>query len=344
MNRFIIYCSLFFFPLVSFSQVDSTKKNLDEINFDDFGNADENKVKVYCTQKVNYLSPSRFVSVGYESVLPFHLTSIGSHKLRENSKQVDSHVDRFAGLRVGLNAPVISRSNIIASLGLSFWNTSLDFKNPERSTLFASLSSLNSTGINTTIFKPFNIKNFLIIQASADVNGNYKNLSEVNSKGLTYSATAIYGWKKDDNFMWGLGISRTYRAGEVIHVPAILYNRTFSKKWGVEAVLPAKANLRRNFNPNSFLMLGYEIEGNTYYLGQVNNIDTYLRRGEMKPRITFEKKLKGFIWMSAQAGWRYNWRFDGFANQNPVKDEKPIFTNSLGNPLYFNLSLNFVSP
>ena len=340
MIRLIIFYFLLFSPLLTFSQVDSTKKVVDEFNFDDFGNADEKKVKIYSTQKVNYLSPSRFVSVGYESVLPFHLTSNGSHKLRENVK----NVNRFSGLRVGLNAPVISRSNIIATLGLSFWNTGLDFENPERSALFPSLSSLNSTGINTTIFKPFNIKNFLIIQASADVNGNYQNFSEINSKCLTYSATAIYGWKKDDNFMWGLGVSRTYRAGQVIHVPAILYNRTFSKKWGVEAVLPAKANLRRNFNPNSFLMLGYEIEGNTYYLGQVNNMDTYLRRGEMKPRITFEKKLKGFIWVSAQAGWRYNWRFDGFANQNPVKPEKPTFTNTLGNPLYFNLSLNFVSP
>jgi hypothetical protein len=64
----------------------------------------------------------------------------------------------------------------------------------------------------------------------------------------------------------------------------------------------------------------------------------------MKPRISFERQIKGFIWLAAQAGWRYNWRYDGFLTQNPIKNEKPAFTNTLGNPLYFNLSLNFVSP
>ncbi len=344
MKKLISIFAVFLIPFVSIGQTDSTKNTAEDFNFDDFGNADENKVKTYCTQKVNYLSPSRFISVGYESVLPFHLTSTGSHKLGENVKDVDSHVDRFSGLRVGLNTPIISRSSVIVSLGLTFWNSGVDFANPERSNLFTNLNSLNSTGINTTIFKPLNNKNFLIIQANADANGNYQKLSEINRKGLTYSALAIYGWKKDDNFMWGVGLSRTYRAGQVIHVPAILYNKTFNKKWGIEAVLPAKANLRRNFSPNSFLMLGFEIEGNTFYLGQVNAKDTYLRRGELKPRISFEKKLKGFIWVSAQGGWRYNYRFDGFANQNPVKNEMPIFTNTLGNPLFFNVSLNFVSP
>ncbi|MDZ7899053.1 MAG: hypothetical protein U5N85_13650 [Arcicella sp.] len=91
-------------------------------------------------------------------------------------------------------------------------------------------------------------------------------------------------------------------------------------------------------------MLGYEIEGNTYFVGNANAADVYIRRGELKPRITFETKLMGFIWLSAQAGLRYNYRFDAFSTQNPVKDEMPIFTNKLGNPLYFNVSLNLVSP
>lgn len=342
MNKII---GLIFFTLISLSslaQTDSTKA--EDFNFDEFGNADEKIVKTYCTQKVNYLSPTRFVSVGFESVLPFHITSGNMQQTASNPGNAETHVNRFSGLRAAFNTPVISRSNMIISLGLTYWNTGIRYENPERSNFFKNIETLNSTGINTTIFKPFNNKNFLIIQASADLNGNYKKISELNSKGLTYSGVAIYGWKKDDNLMWGLGVSRTYRAGQVIHVPAILYNKTFNKNWGIEAVLPAKANLRRNFSPSSFLMLGYEIEGNTFYVGQINNKETHLRRGEMKPRISFERQIKGFIWLAAQAGWRYNWRYDGFLTQNPAKNEMPTFTNTLGNPLYFNLSLNFVSP
>ena len=45
--------------------------------------------------------------------------------------------------------------------------------------------------------------------------------------------------------------------------------------------------------------------------------DVYLRRGELKPRITYERQLAGFVWVSAQAGLRYNYRFDAFRQPEP---------------------------
>jgi len=131
----------------------------------------------------------------------------------------------------------------------------------------------------------------------------------------------------------------------------LLYNRTFSPKWGCEVVFPARAELRRNFGTTSLLKIGYELEGNAYYLGREGTTDYYLRRGELKPRLTYERQLVGFIWVSAQAGLRYNYRNDVFRNQNPTgeKDglfgsEPSLYNNTLTNPLYFNLSLNLVSP
>ena len=77
----------------------------------------------------------------------------------------------------------------------------------------------------------------------------------------------------------------------------------------------------------------------------------YLRRGELKPRITYERKLAGFVWVSAQAGFRYNYRNDAFRNQDvtgkresTLGSEPALFKNTLTTPLYFNLSLNLVSP
>ena len=55
----------------------------------------------------------------------------------------------------------------------------------------------------------------------------------MSSKALTYSGTGIYGWKRNDNLQWGLGVSRTYRAGQLLHIPVVFYNRTFSPQWGV---------------------------------------------------------------------------------------------------------------
>lgn len=331
-------------PLLSFSQTDTTRNKSDEIDFDGFGDADEKKVKNFCTQKVNYLSPTKLISIGYETQMPFHLTSTSVNDVTKTNNLTDTHINSFGGLRVGLNTPIISKSNFILNLGLTFWNTQVSVKNPERSAFFRPINSMNSTGLNLTAFKPLNEKQFLIFQANADLNGNYGNLDGQISKAMTYSGTAIYGWKKNDNFMWGLGLTRTYRAGQLLHIPVILYNRTFNPTWGIETTFPAKLNVRRNFSPTSYLMLGYEIEGNTFYLGQINNSDVFLRRGEMKPRIMFETKLTGFVWLSAQAGLRYNWRFDAYNTQNPTANENRVFTNTLGNPLYFNVSLNFVSP
>ena len=344
MKRILILAFYCLIPLLSFAQTDTTKTKSDEIDFDSFGDADDKKVKTFCTQKVNYLSPTKLISIGYEMQLPFHLTSTSVNDVTKTINTIDTHVNSFGGLRVGLNTPIISKSSFILNLGLTFWNTQVSVQNPKRSVFFQRINSMNSTGLNLTAFKPLNDKQFLIFQVNADLSGNYGNLDGQLSKAMTYSGTAIYGWKKNDNFMWGLGVTRTYRAGQLLHIPVILYNRTFNPTWGIETTFPAKLNVRRNFSPTSYLMLGYEIEGNAFYLGQINNSNVFLRRGEMKPRITFETKLTGFVWLSAQAGLRYNWRFDAYDTQNPTANENRVFSNTLGNPLYFNVSLNFVSP
>jgi Domain of unknown function (DUF6268) len=339
MKKYFIFLFLLSSINLSFAQTDSTKATSEELNFEEFGDADNKDIRTFCTQKVSYLSPTKLISIGYEAQLPFHLSSENATK----SSITSSHVNSFSGFRLGLNTPIISRSNFILNLGLNFWNTSAKLEKPENSNFYGGIRALNSTGINATVFKPFDNKHFMIIQANADLNGNYRGFNELDAKGMTYSGTAIYGWKKNDNLMWGVGVTRTYRAGQLLHIPVILLNRTFNQKWGIETILPAKFNVRRNFSPSSYLLFGYEIEGNTYFVANTGS-DLYLRRGEMKPRVTFEKKIAGFVWLSAQAGWRYNWRFDGFSTKNPIKNEKPIIANGLGNPLYFNLSINLVSP
>ena len=344
MKKILILAFYCFVPFVSFCQTDTTRIKFDELDFDGFADADEKKVKNFCTQKVNYLSPTKLISIGYETQMPFHLTSTSLNDGGKAINTTDTHVNSFGGLRVGSNTPIISKSNFILNLGLTFWNTQATVQNPERSAFFQRINSMNSTGLNLTAFKPLNEKQFLIFQVNADLNGNYGNLDGQISKAMTYSGTAIYGWKKNDNFMWGLGLTRTYRAGQLLHIPVILYNRTFNPTWGIETTFPAKLNVRRNFSPTSYLLLGYEIEGNTFYLGQLNNSEVLLRRGEMKPRITFETKLTGFLSLSVQAGLRYNWRFDAYNTQNPTANENLLFSNTLSNPLYFNVSLNFVSP
>lgn len=317
-------------------------------NFDAFGDAGAGGTS-YNTQKVLYLSPTKLISVGYEAQLPYTLTGRATPGA---ATTVETRINSARGVRLAFNAPLISRNNFIFNLGLTYWNTGLDVNNPERSAYFDRLQDgLRTTGLNATVFKPFDQVHFLLVQGNADASGAYRRLDDVSSKNLTYSGTAIFGWKRNDNLQWGLGLSRTYRAGQLLYIPVLLYNRTFSPQWGCEVVFPARAELRRNFGTRALLKLGYELEGNAYYLGQIGADEVYLRRGELKPRLTYERQLAGFVWVSAQAGFRYNYRNDAFRTQNPTGEresllgsEPSLYENKLTNPLYFNLSLNLVSP
>jgi hypothetical protein len=205
---------------------------------------------------------------------------------------------------------------------------------------------MTSAGINTTIFKPLDEKRFLIIQGSLDANGVFQRISDVTSQAYTFSGALIYGWKKSEKNMIGTGIARTYRAGQMIHLPVLFWNKTFNDRWGIELLLPARGHLRYNFSTSNILQLGFELEGNQFLMDLSNskNGTVFIQRSELKPRIMWDKKISGFFWLSAQAGLRYNWRFDVMDSYNARKQSQLYFSSQLSNPLYFNISINFVSP
>jgi hypothetical protein len=200
---------------------------------------------------------------------------------------------------------------------------------------------MHSAGLNATIFKPLNEKRFLLFQVLGDANLITDDFKKVDMRAVTLSATAIYGWKPNEDLMWGLGVARTYRMGRVLHIPVLMYNRNFNERWGVEAVFPARVQFRRNFNPKSMIHMGYELEGNQYANFTGNGI-RYLQRGEIKPRITWERSLSGFWWISLQAGLRANGRFVE-VNQYDGKEKDELYKPTLGNTFFFNVSLNLVS-
>jgi hypothetical protein len=131
-----------------------------------------------------------------------------------------------------------------------------------------------------------------------------------------------------------------------MHLPVLFWNKTFNDKWGMELLLPARGFVRYNFSTTSMLQAGFELEGNQYLMQLPSTMgrNAYIQRGEVKPRIMWDKKLAGFLWINAQAGLRYNYRFDVVNRYDAREDSQRFFSSNLGNPLFFNISLNFVSP
>jgi hypothetical protein len=92
------------------------------------------------------------------------------------------------------------------------------------------------------------------------------------------------------------------------------------------------------------LQAGFELEGNQYWANVPGVENAYIQRGEIKPRIMWDKKLSGFLWINLQAGLRYNYRFDVAKTYNATDEKQNYFSSNLGNPFFFNVTLNFVSP
>jgi hypothetical protein len=344
MNRCIF---LFFLPVFSLwsiyacAQADTTIP-ADEFDYSLF--TDAAGVKRYATQKVINQSPTRIVSIGYEYHHLFQMNQVPQDAVATPS---DYTIQNMSGFRAQVNLPVISNDKFIWQVGASYWGSAFAFKQKPSSVFETALqkNGLHTLGLQSTFFKPLSEKNWLIVQVSGDLNTSVRKLSEVSANALTFSGTAIYGWKYSEKNMFGVGIARTYRAGALLHLPVIFWNKTFNDHYGMELLLPARGYIRRNFSTTSMLQLGYEIEGNQFQLANAGkNGDLFLQRGELKPRIMWDQKIAGFIWLNVQAGLRYNWRFDVVKTAGSRTEADRFYQGNLTNPLYFSFSLNFVSP
>jgi Domain of unknown function (DUF6268) len=337
---------LFFVP--SYAQVADTLED-----YSQYGDVElAGDAKRFCTSKVFDLSPNKLISVGYDFQGSYRAELGGTSSIPAQTVTNQSNY----GLRVAANAPVISKTNILLNLGATYWENFYNFEDAAlNSPLAQSLQNhgLRTMGLNFTLFKPLNEKRFLIANGSGDLNGNYSFSDFQPLSTIKISAAVMYGWKKHDRLMYGFGASRTYRVGEANFFPVMLYNYTFpSRKWGIEALFPARAALRRTFNARSLAFFGYELEGNSYLIRNRNNEfpaglnDLELRRGELRIRFVFEKSIKDFVWMSLQTGLRYNARFHMDEKEffRGFGDQPYFFENDLANSWFVNLSVNLVSP
>ena len=107
------------------------------------------------------------------------------------------------------------------------------------------------------------------------------------------------------------------------------------------------------------VFLGYELQGQSFRMYE--NLPGFelaeegleIRRGEIRVRGVYEFSLKNFIWMSIQAGYRINYRYDVdrlvsgpdiYRAFGLLDTQDYVQINDLTDPFYVNISVNLVSP
>lgn len=356
----------FCFVLLTKAQQDTIPSSNEEEDYSQYENVvfTDASVKRFCSPKIFNLSPQRFLSIAWDMQMPYNMeiSPLGNYTDKDIVSTAETaKITYTGGLRLGANIPIISKNSVVWQMGANLWDIRYNVKNlatnQSNNKVIENLDNrgLRTVGLNTTLFKPLNEKAFLLFQGSADLNGDYKYTEFQSLRYTRYSLAAIWGRRSHDRKQWGIGAARTYRVGEMNYIPVFMFNYTSAnRKWGTEILFPARAHFRRTFNPRALLLAGYELEGNSYRLGHLSDANKSLeiRRGEMRARLEFQRQISGFVWLSAQVGYRYNWSFNADYLDNNGQEffrgftgnQKYAMLNNLGNPLYFNIGFHLVSP
>ncbi len=367
-RKFAFLLGLMFLVNFMNAQVQDTIVEEDFSQYENVGFADDG-AKRYCSPKIYDLSPQRLISVSWDQQLGYEAFSSRPGEYDKDDSALFGHkgnIDKTAGLRLFANIPIISKNELVWQMGLNFVNTNYDINSitPQGNEPNAELNNgmlsgldargLTSAGVHSTIFKPLGEKSFLLFQGSADLNGDYGFDDVPSLSKLRYSGAVIWGKRSNDRKQWGVGISRTYRVGEMNYIPVVMFNWTApNRKYGTEILFPARANFRLTINPRNLILIGYELEGASYHLANLSNTNTNyeLRRSELRAKVEYQRQIKGFVWFSAQAGWRNDYSFnvdriegDGDFFRGFFGNQKYSQLNSLTNPVYFNIGIHLVSP
>lgn len=352
------------FPLGLLAQPDTIPASDEEdySQYDDLGFADE-KAKRFAHPKVLDLSPQRFVSVLWDAQGAYTMRSSPRGSWPEEADAPvaeEARATYTGGLRVQANIPVVSRNSIVWQMQANYWDVryrlSPTISTDSSAGLLRTLGDrgLRTTGLGTTVFKPLGATTFLILQASADLSGDYFLDDPQGLEHLRYSGALMWGRRPHDRLQWGVGLSRTYRVGAINYIPVVMYNYTApNRKWGTEVLLPARAHYRRTFSPRSLLLAGYELEGQSYRIeGLSTGADSFeVRRGELRLRAEYQRQIKGFVWLSVQAGYRHDWSFN--ADELPggneffrgfFGDQPFAMLNDLGGAPFAQVGVHLVSP
>jgi hypothetical protein len=325
--------------------------------YETFDFADEG-AKRFCTPKVFDLSPAKLISLGWDQQGAFDLDSDTLNDGFSRWMPGTTGFSGAGGIRAAMNVPIVSKNSIVLQGGFNYWRIGYQgASNADVNPLATALkeNGLTTLGLMATVFKPLDERRFFIFSGNADINGDFYFQNITPLKYTRYSAALLYGVKQNDRKMIAFGLSRTYRVGEINYIPVMLLNWTHpGRKWGVEMLAPARAQIRRSITPRHLLFFGYELEGNTYRV-MANGTPALehfeLRRSELRFRFIWEQSIYKFIWLSVQAGYRYDYSYnvDEFANDREFfrgffGDQPYAMENSLTGTWYTFISLNLVSP
>ncbi|MBC8081656.1 MAG: hypothetical protein H7Z21_00455, partial [Hymenobacter sp.] len=218
----------------------------------------------FATPSVINQGPSKGLIFHYERMPRFGVRSTARVA---NLPNYASDADKNARLIIKGYVPMLNHPHLKLILGINYEREEFKFRNAPTSYEFydnIENKALKTLGAQLAVIRPVNAENWYIFRLKGELSGDYTSKELNVSDYLRVSSEFLYGWKRSPEFSWGVGVQLGYTFGRFSPYPALLYNRTFNSRWGLEAIFPARVSARYNVSPRSILTAGYTVDGFNY--------------------------------------------------------------------------------
>lgn len=340
-SRFIVLNFIFFF-ISSSIMAQEEPDSLDQISTGEDPPA-------IASPSVEGNRKAKGIEINYNRFAPFNIVS---DSRMQNVNDAEGELKSAKSLEFKLKAPIILRPKTKLLTGVSYLYEEYKFRSPNELNygLYKNLEDkhLHSVSLDFYFIRSLNERNFFLSKAGLELNGDFSNNGPLPfTRFIKYSASGLYGWKKNRFTSYGLGVYLSYTFGRPRIYPAFMWNHTINDKWGIEALLPANFFLRRYLSQKSILLLGYDVEGASYHivvddppLSEIKTLE--LRKSDIRVLLTFEREIYDFLWFSVSAGYRFNINLN--VSENNSFNNDVIIENKIENRPFIGLSLFAVPP
>ena len=305
--------------------------------------ADEG-LKGVCTPGIKNKSRSRGLEISFTSIGGGNINNV------EGSNYVPDGIESIQQLNFKLKIPLIYKPGFSLLIGLSHRPETYFFEDAnliKASSVFNDVHAgrLKSSGIGAYAIKSINSSQYTIFRVKFDYNGDYDQFINFDRRYRAIGATWAYGYKINDDFEWGFGLTFNSNFRRTLALPYIFYNRNFSEKWGIEAIFPGYADLRYNIDQKTILMGGYKFNSRNYSidLATASHPDTegifHLNHSELQFGLSLERNIAPWVWLNVKGGFQrnFNTRLEAQSEEFSSYKIKPPHAP------YFSLGL-FLSP
>lgn len=295
------------------------------------------------------MGKSRGIVLGYERLPQFDIESESKDARIESGR---GRVRRNNSFDARIYAPLVNRPQTKVIFGVDYALEEFNFEDvtPAAYPLYQYLEdkNLQTLGAQLAYLRSIDNRRFYLLRFKGELNGDW-GIDGPKDDMIDYFRSTFeagYGWKKSPDYVIGVGFQIGYTFGRRSIYPAIIYNRTFNDRWGVESIFPANVRLRYNVNEKTLLYTGYRIDGASYNLyinegplSQFKEIE--LRRTDVKGLLRLEREIYDFLWFSVEGGFRQVYRNRVF---DEVGSRDEILDNDLAGAGYVRFELYAVPP